>query len=101
MVVLFLTSFSLIANIQRTLSSPLINDWWLTEHISEALNDARLDYFSNLRIFNSFFSVVHYIILYCPDMYRCMFSPSFVDCSGWKELVDEWVSATKAIAGKN
>lgn len=26
---------------------------------------------------------------------------NFVDCSGWKDMVDDWVKATAAIAGMN
>ncbi|KAK8477645.1 hypothetical protein V6N13_042829 [Hibiscus sabdariffa] len=31
-------------------------------------------------------------------MYSCTFSPTFVDCRGWKELVGEWVTVTEAIS---
>ncbi|KAK9036835.1 hypothetical protein V6N11_021761 [Hibiscus sabdariffa] len=35
---------------------------------------------------------------YSQDMYSCTFSPTFVDCRGWKELVGEWVTVTEALA---
>lgn len=54
-----------------------------------------------LDLFTASFAAVHSIILYFLDMYKCTFSPSFVDCSGWKVLADEWFSASNAIAGKN
>lgn len=44
-----------------------------------------------------FFNIVGLIIMTSNDIFYL----DFVDCSGWKDLVDEWVKATAAISGMN